>query len=166
MTNLATFGADLYTTLPNGKITLTWAKEAGYADAAPTELDAVLVAAQLSGNATDETRSIRFVGGLTKTEGLTNVGVLIIAKDADGNQLKVFEGMTETVYKTILAGGEKVYATEYNKECFFTAVVNNIPTNLGEVTFEVRTFQLAADGTGVYGNAQTATIDMAYTPAA
>lgn len=156
----------MYSLLPNGKITLTWAKEAGYADATPTELDAVLVGAQLSGKATDETRNIRFVGGINTIEGLTNVGVLIIAKDAEGNQLKVFEGMTETVYKSIYADDEEVYATEYNKTYFFTAVVNNVPTDLGEVTFEVRTFQLAEDGTVVYGNAQTAVIDLEYTPEA
>ena len=163
MTNLASLegAADLYTTLPNGKITLSWAKEAGYTDQLPGDTDAILVGAQLSGNATDESRDVRLVCGLDKTEGLTDVGVLIIATYANGESRKMFEGKTAEVYQSILAGGEEVYATQYNKDYFYTAVVYDIPTSVGAVTFEVRTFELATNGTVVYSNAQTVNVNMA-----
>ena len=166
MTNLASLegAADLYTTLPNGKITLSWAKEAGYTDQLPGDTDAILVGAQLSGNATDESRDVRFVCGLGEEfTDLDNVGVLIIAKYGDSER-KVFEGSTNELYKSVLAGGEEVYATQYDKDYFYTAVVYDIPTSVGAVTFEVRTFELTNDGSVKYSNPKSVTVDLGELP--
>ena len=149
-----------YTTLPNGKITLTWAYT-----------DATLVGVQLSeiaGEQGSETRSVRFVGGIGEEFGnLDNLGIIIVAIDSNGNRIKMFEGKTDTVYKTLKAGGEDVYAEDYGKTYFYTAVVNNIPVSLGELTFELIPFEIA-DGVVTYGYQGSVTVDLAKveTPAA
>ena len=150
----------IYTLLPNGKITLTWAYT-----------DATLVGVQLSeiaGEQGSETRSIRFVGGIGEEFGdLDNLGIIIVAIDSNGNRIKMFEGKTDTVYKTLKAGGEDVYAEDYSKTYFYTAVVNNIPVSLGELTFELIPFEIA-DGVVTYGYQGSVTVDLAKveTPAA
>ena len=153
------FSTKPYTVLPNGKVSLSWAKEAGYGTQAPTAIDATLVGTQLSGHADDASRSVRFIGGLNDYTNLDNVGVLIIATFNNGAQKKVFEGKTNVVYTSILADGEDAYAEEYGKTYFYTAVVNGIPTSLETVTFEVRTFQLVDDAV-VYSNSITVDVDL------
>ena len=150
-----------YTLLPNGKITLAWAKEAGYGAETVGSADTAFVGAQLSGAATDASRNVRFVGGIdaASAEDLENVGVLIIATYGD-NQTKTFEGQTATVYESIIADGETILASENGVDYFYTAVVEGIPTNLGTVTFKVLTYQLV-DGAVVYSNPTTLTVDMA-----
>ena len=162
LSQLSYFGANMYTTLPNGKIGLTWAKQAGYGDVAPGNTATAFVGAQLSGTATDKTRNVRFVGGLTGDySNLDQVGVQIIAKDVNGNQLDVFEGETTTLYTSIIAGGDVIYADEEaGVEYFYTAVINGVPTELGTVIFEVFTYQLA-DGAVAYSNSTTLTVNMA-----
>ena len=135
------FSAKPYTTLPNGKVTLTWAKEFGYADKLPGQTDAVLIGVQLGGSAEDENRNIRFVGGISNVSSMDQVGMLIIATYANGESRKVFEGQTETVYESIISDGNQIYATDYGKRYFYTVVVNDIPTELGEVNFTVRAFE-------------------------
>ena len=154
------FGSQIYTTLPNGKITLIWAYT-----------DATLVGVQLSeivGEEGSETRSVRFVGGIGEEFGdLDNLGIIIVAIDSNGKRIKMFEGKTDTVYKTLKAGGEDVYAEDYGKTYFYTAVVNNIPVSLGELTFELIPFEIA-DGVVTYGYQGSVTVDLAKveTPAA
>ena len=158
-----TFGSSngSFVLLPNGKITLTWAKEAGYGAETVGSADTAFVGAQLSGAATDATRNVRFVGGIdaVSAEALENVGVLIIATYGD-NQTKTFEGQTATVYESILANGQEIFAADNGVDYFYTAVVENIPTNLGTVTFKVLTYQMV-DGAVVYSNPTTLTVDMA-----
>ena len=159
LANLASFGADKYTTLPNGKITLTWAKEAGYGDEAVGSADTSFVGAQLSGTGSDETRSVRFVGGLdAEFTNLDEVGIMIIASYGDG-QTKTFEGQTATVYESILADGETILASDNGVDYFYTAAINDIPTNVGTITFTVFAFQLDGDAV-MYSNSTTLTVDM------
>ena len=159
LANLASFGADKYTTLPNGKITLTWAKEAGYGDEAVGSADTSFVGAQLSGTGSDETRSVRFVGGLdAEFTNLDEVGIMIIASYGDG-QTKTFEGQTATVYESILADGETILASDNGVDYFYTAAINDIPTNVGTITFKVFAFQLDGDAV-MYSNSTTLTVDM------
>ena len=153
------FGAS-YTLLPNGKITLTWAKNAGYGNEIVGSADTAFVGAQLSGTAADASRNVRFVGGIkAESVDLDEVGVLIIATYGN-NQTKTFEGQTATVYESILADGETILATDNGVDYFYTAVVNDVPTNLGNVTFKVLTYQMV-DGTVVYSNPTTLTVNMA-----
>ena len=154
-----------YITLSNGKITLTWAKAAGYDEQLPDLIDATLVGVQLSGTSGDVSRNVRFVSGIgEKVSGMSKVGVKIIAKDSSGNQLKVFEGETDTVYESILAGDKEVYAKDYEKTYFYTAVIKGVPTDLGTITFEVRTFHCTTSGNVIYNNPKTITVDMGELP--
>ena len=149
----------IYTTLPNGKIALTWAKNAGYGNETVGASKTTFAGAQLSGTAADATRNVRFVGGIkAESVDLDEVGVMIIATYGD-NQTKTFEGQTATVYESILAGGETILATDNGVDYFYTAVVENIPLDLGNVTFEVLTFQMV-DGTVVYSTPTTMTVNM------
>ena len=154
------FGSEIFTMLPNGKMTLTWAKEAGYGSEVVGAAETAFVGAQLSGSADDATRSVRFVGGLDEEfTNLDEVGVMIIATFGDG-QRKVFEGQTATVYTSVLADGQEVLASENGVDYFYTAIVTGIPTELGNVTFEVFTYQLA-DGAVAYSNSTTLTVNIA-----
>ena len=145
--------------LPNGKITLAWAKEAGYGAETVGSANATIVGAQLSGTAADAARNVRFVGGLDEEfANLDEVGIMIIASYGDG-QTKSFEGQTSTVYESIIADGEVILASENGVDYFYTAVVNNVPTNVGTITFKVFAYQLS-DGAVVYSNATTLTVDM------
>ena len=151
--------AGKYTLLPNGKITLAWAKEAGYGAETVGSANATIVGAQLSGTAADAARNVRFVGGLDEEfANLDEVGIMIIASYGDG-QTKSFEGQTSTVYESIIADGEVILASENGVDYFYTAVVNNVPTNVGTITFKVFAYQLS-DGAVVYSNATTLTVDM------
>ena len=150
----------IYSLLPNGKITLTWAKERGYGAETVGSAKTTIVGAQLSGTAADETRNVRFVGGLdAEFTNLEEVGIMITASYGDG-QTKTFEGQTSTVYEYILADGEPVYAADNGVDYFYTAVINNVPSNIGTITFKVFAYQLS-DGAVVYSNATTLTVDMA-----
>ena len=150
----------IYSLLPNGKITLTWAKERGYGAETVGSAKTTIVGAQLSGTAADTTRNIRFVGGLdAEFTNLEEVGIMITASYGDG-QTKTFEGQTSTVYEYILADGEPVYAADNGVDYFYTAVINNVPSNVGTITFKVFAYQLS-DGAVVYSNATTLTVDMA-----
>ena len=150
----------IYSLLPNGQITLTFAKEAGYGAETVGSAKTTIVGAQLSGTAADTTRNVRFVGGLdAEFTNLEEVGIMITASYGDG-QTKTFEGQTSTVYEYILADGEPVYAADNGVDYFYTAVINNVPTNVGTVTFKVFAYQLS-DGAVVYSNATTLTVDMA-----
>ena len=149
----------IYTVLPNGRITLTWAKSKGYGNVKPGPISASLVGIQLSGNSDDENRNVRIVGGISGDYvELDEVGVQIKVILSNG-QTKTFEGKTDTVYESILADGEKIYARDHGVAFFYTAVVNDIPTYLGDVTFEVRTFQLD-EGAIAYSNLETMTVAM------
>ena len=153
-------GGGYYVLLANGKLGLVWANNAGYDEQAPNYIDATLIGVQLSGTAQDQSRNVRFVCGLEGITGLSEVGVKIIAKDANGNTLKEFEGTTNKVYESILAGGEDIYAKEYGKTYFYTAVIEGVPTSVGEITFEVHAFETTTNGT-IYGIDQTVNVNMA-----
>ena len=150
----------IYSLLPNGQITLTFAKERGYGAETAGSAKTTFVGAQLSGTAADASRNVRFVGGLdAEFTDLDEVGVMIIASYGDG-QTKTFEGQTATVYESIIADGEVILATDNGVDYFYTAVINNIPTNVGTVTFKVFAYQLD-DGAVVYSNSTTLTVDLA-----
>ena len=153
----------IYSLLPNGKITLTWAKERGYGAETVGSAKTTFVGAQLSGTGADETRNVRFIGGIkAENTDLEKVGIMIIASYGDGQSL-TFEGETVDVYETILADGETIHAVDNGVDYFYTAVVSEIPTNIGTVTFKVFAYQLD-DGAVVYSNSGVLTIDLTTMP--
>ena len=153
----------IYSLLPNGQITLTFAKEAGYGAETVGSAKTTFVGVQLSGTADDPTRNVRFVGGLNKDfTDLDEVGIMIIASYGDG-QSKTFEGQTSTVYESILADGQEILAADNGVDYFYTAVVNNIPTNIGSVTFKVFTYQLD-NGEVVYSQSDVLPVDLTQVP--
>ena len=157
------FSAKPYVTLPDGTLTLAWAKQAGYSAQAPGKTATAFVGAQLSGSADDETRNVRFVGGVAGDySGVDEVGVQIIATYGNG-QKKVFEGQTNTVYESIVANGEPVHAGDNGVDYFYTAVISGVPTALGEMTFEVFTYQLE-DGVVSYSRSDVLPIDLGEFP--
>ena len=111
---------------------------------------------------TDGTRSVRLIGLLRCTEtelaDFESVGLEITVIRLDGADVKTINNLTDgkapstqTVYKSVIADGEKKDAGSIlsGYSYLFTATVDGLPQNRGNVTFAVRSFH-DQNGTRTY----------------
>ncbi len=102
---------------------------------------------------TDGTRSVRLIGLLrcaeTELANFESVGLEITVIRLDGADVKTVNNLTDgkapstqTVYKSVMADGEKKDAASIlsGYSYLFTATVDGLPQNRGSVTFAVRSF--------------------------
>lgn len=111
---------------------------------------------------TDGTRSVRLIGLLrcaeTELADFESVGLEITVIRLDGADVKTVNNLTDgkapstqTVYKSVMADGEKKDAGSIlsGYSYLFTATVDGLPQNRGSVTFAVRSFH-DQNGTRTY----------------
>ena len=91
---------------------------------------------------------VRFCAALDHLK-YDEVGFEIIATDANGNELDRFEHATTSVYESVLALGKQVTANDIceGSKYLIAYAVLEIPSDLGTVIFNVRTYGTDANGT-------------------
>lgn len=112
--------------------------------------------------AKDGTQSIRFIGGVYNTS-CVGVGFDITAryKDADGKIVEMFYRLSgTTVYDSINATENgtmtNCLATDLGAFYIFGAVLDGVPTNIGQIDFEVKSFKMIGKlGLRIYGSPVT-----------
>ena len=124
-------------------------------DKVDEKLDVQYVGYQLPEGTDQTSRRIRFVAGL-KNLSPDSVGMQICVSSEAGKG-KSWEMTTGTAYRSIKATDRTVTAAKFEKEYLYTAVLENIPADLSEITFEIRTFAVT-NGVRVYGKTNTVTV--------
>ncbi|MBR7098283.1 MAG: hypothetical protein IKC59_02620, partial [Clostridia bacterium] len=107
------------------------------------------------------TQDLRFIGGIWGLEGVgAGIEVVVQYKTANGAiQKKLFRGSSATVYDAINAteGGtlKNVTAKELGVSYLFALVVENVPTDLGQLDISVKSYkESGAKKIRVYGEEQ------------
>ncbi len=93
--------------------------------------------------------NVRFIAVLDRLD-YDEAGFDIVVKQSDKG-IKSFNKSTDTVYTSILANNNagiasEISATELGGEYIIALTITGIPTNLGELVFEITPFTTGADG--------------------
>ena len=106
-----------------------------------------------------ESRNIRFVASIgNDLTAAEKVGIEI--RVYTGDEYKTAKGDTTGVYESVYADGKQVTAAELGAGYLYTAILNNVPTDLGTVRVLVRTYHVVS-GVTHYSNYTLATLDLA-----
>lgn len=109
-----------------------------------------------------ETYGLRFTSGvrLDQPEKFSSVGMKIVATYADGSQ--DFLGESATVWRSIRGQKDGVecvlYAVDYGAASLFCVTIQEIPTDLGSVTYTVTPFAKDLSGETVWFEAGSVTV--------
>lgn len=122
--------------------------------------ESCVVGLQMS-EAEDGKQDLRFLGGIWSTEGVgAGIEIVIQYKTADGKiQKKLFRGSSATVYDAINATEngtlKNVAAKELGVSYLFAFVVENVPTDLGQLDISVKSYkESGAKKIRIYGEEQ------------
>ncbi|HBF15667.1 MAG TPA: hypothetical protein DDW30_08340 [Clostridiales bacterium] len=98
-----------------------------------------VVALQLA-DAGEGKYSIRFSAVIDSIEAYEEIGMRLTVTDAEGNTVKSAEQAVQTVYTSIIGGGETYAASHWGGNYIACLVLQSIPDNLGELTFSITTY--------------------------